>query len=95
MEGKEKDAGLDARPSARLSNKAEHFKSPQAKVNIIDIRQHVIDMDLSNDIMSMLRSEQGPRKMPTMLLYDAAGLQIFEEVGTSELLDHAGGTYCN
>lgn len=85
----ENNPGLDARPSpARLSNKADlSTKSSPPQINIIDIRQHVIDMDLSNDIMSMLKPETGPKKMPTMLLYDEAGLQIFEEVHTSELFD--------
>lgn len=88
----ENNPGLDAWPSpARLSSKADHStKSSPPQIDIIDIRQHVIDMDLSNDIKSMLKPENGPKKMPTMLLYDEAGLQIFEEVGTSELPDHAG-----
>ena len=87
----ENNPGLDARPSAaRLLKKAEHSThSPPPRVDIIDIRRHVIDMDLSNDIASMLKPEHGPKKMPTMLLYDAAGLQIFEEVGTSERPDRA------
>lgn len=88
----EKNPGLDARPSpAGLSSKADHStKSSPPQIDIIDIRQHVIDMDLSNDIKSMLKPKRGPKEMPTMLLYDEAGLQIFEEVGTSELLSHTG-----
>lgn len=80
-----------AAPTTRLPSKADHgSKSSHASIDIIDIRHHVIDMDLSNDINLMLRPENGPKMMPTMLLYDAAGLQIFEEVGMSERSDHAG-----
>lgn len=87
----ENNPGHAAQPTTRLPSKADHgSKSSHASIDIIDIRHHVIDMDLSNDIKSMLKPEIGPKKMPTMLLYDAAGLQIFEEVGTSERSDHAG-----
>lgn len=48
--------------------------------HIVDIRQHLFEMDLNNDIMTMLQPERGPKQMPTMLLYDTEGLQIFEEV---------------
>jgi len=56
-------------------------QTTQSTPDILDIRQHLIDMDLSNDIMTMLQPERGPKEMPTMLLYDTEGLQIFEEVG--------------
>lgn len=87
----ENNRGNAAQPTTRLPSKADHAsKTSHASIDIIDIRHHVIDIDLSNDIKSMLKPEIGPKMMPTMLLYDAAGLQIFEEVGTSECSDHAG-----
>lgn len=50
-------------------------------IDIIDIRCDAIEMDLKAEIMSMLKPAKGPRKIPTLLLYDQKGLQIFEKVG--------------
>jgi hypothetical protein len=49
-------------------------------IDIIDIRS-AIEMDLKVEILSMLKPVKGPKKMPTLLLYDERGLQIFEKVG--------------
>lgn len=50
-------------------------------IDIIDIRSDAIEMDLKVEILSMLKPAKGPKKMPTLLLYDERGLQIFEKVG--------------
>lgn len=50
-------------------------------IDIIDIRSDAIEMDLKAEILSMLKPVKGPKKMPTLLLYDEKGLQIFEKVG--------------
>jgi hypothetical protein len=49
-------------------------------IDIIDIRSDAIEKDVKVDILSMLKPENGPKKLPTLLLYDEKGLQIFEEV---------------
>ena len=64
------------KPVANQVNEKKSTSTP----DILDIRQNVIEMDLSNDITSMLQPERGPKQMPTMLLYDTEGLQTFEEV---------------
>lgn len=53
-------------------------------IDIIDIRSDAIEMDLKVEILSMLKPTKGPREMPTLLLYDEKGLQIFEKVGIYE-----------
>lgn len=48
--------------------------------DILDIRQSVVDFDLKEEIHSLLRPDEGPRRLPTLLLYDEKGLQLFEKV---------------
>lgn len=54
-------------------------------IDIIDIRSDAIEMDLKVEILSMLKPAKGPKKMPTLLLYDEKGLQIFEKVGIYDI----------
>lgn len=89
--------GPEDQYSARLNCKATHataHKTPthtttatspkgQSVPDIIDIRQNAIEFDLGRDVMSMLKPDKGPKKLPTLLLYDEKGLQTFEEVGKS------------
>jgi hypothetical protein len=49
-------------------------------IDIIDIRGDAMEMDLGAEILSMLKPEKGPKRLPTLLLYDEKGLQLFEEV---------------
>ncbi|KAL1888185.1 Ergothioneine biosynthesis protein 1 [Sporothrix stenoceras] len=48
--------------------------------NIIDIRQASVEMNLRDEIVSQFCPKKGPRTLPTLLLYDEAGLQLFEEI---------------
>ena len=48
--------------------------------DIIDIRGDHTEIDLKNEVIKLLSPEQGPRKLPTLLLYDKKGLQLFEDV---------------
>lgn len=49
--------------------------------NIIEIRQDREELDLLKDIKSGLRPSNGGRKtLPTLLLYDEAGLKLFEKI---------------
>lgn len=52
-------------------------------IDIIDIRCDAIEVDLKVEILSMLKPAIGPKKLPTLLLYDERGLQIFEKVNLS------------
>lgn len=52
-----------------------------SNVSILDIREEELSFSLLDDIHQMLRPEEGGEKrMPTMLLYDAKGLQLFEDI---------------
>lgn len=53
-------------------------KRPQ--VDIIDIRQARVEINLKEEINKLFRPQEGPRTLPTLLLYDEKGLQLFEEV---------------
>jgi hypothetical protein len=53
---------------------------PHAEIDIIDIRQAAIEFNLKEEIHTLLNPQEGPRSLPTLLLYDERGLQIFEEV---------------
>jgi hypothetical protein len=55
-------------------------------VDIIDIRCDIIEKDVKDDIISLLKSAKGPKKLPTLLLYDEQGLQIFEKVKMSSYI---------
>jgi hypothetical protein len=48
--------------------------------HIVDIRSDAIEVDLKAEILSMLKPAKGTKKLPTLLLYDDAGLQLFEKV---------------
>ncbi|KAI9827237.1 MAG: hypothetical protein M1832_005375 [Thelocarpon impressellum] len=48
---------------------------------IIDIRRSTIEDSILDHMMGMLRPEPGrEKKMPTLLLYDEAGLKLFEKI---------------
>lgn len=69
VEAKSKYLGSKAHPSEHAST-----------VDIIDIRHDAVEINLKDEIMSSLRPQSGPKTMPTLLLYDERGLQLFEEV---------------
>ncbi|KAI9736455.1 MAG: hypothetical protein M1818_006189 [Claussenomyces sp. TS43310] len=49
--------------------------------HIIDIRNgKALEMNLKVEISSKLKPENGPKQLPTLLLYDDKGLQLFEEI---------------
>ena len=47
-------------------------------LDIVDIRGDMPEIDLKEQVVSMLK--QSPRMLPTMLVYNDKGLQLFEEV---------------
>jgi hypothetical protein len=52
-------------------------------LDIIDIRHAAVEINLKAEVLSMFHARDGPRKLPTLLLYDERGLQLFEKVSTS------------
>ena len=52
----------------------------QSQVDIIDIRDGVVQFNLKEEIHRLFRPQEGYRKLPTLLLYDEKGLQLFEDV---------------
>jgi len=52
-----------------------------SNVSIVDIRRGEIAFSILDEMKRMLRPSAGKeKKMPTMLLYDEAGLKLFEEI---------------
>ncbi len=49
-------------------------------LDIIDIRSAAVEVSLKDEILTMFHPKKGPRKLPTLLLYDERGLQLFEDV---------------
>jgi hypothetical protein len=48
-------------------------------LDIIDIRCAAVEINLKDEINTLLKPKDGPRQLPTLLLYDERGLQLFEE----------------
>ncbi len=48
-------------------------------VDIIDIRHDAVELNLKEEILTSLRPQKGPKQLPTLLLYDERGLQLFEQ----------------
>jgi hypothetical protein len=69
-----------------LASKETERMGPVSNIDIIDIRHDAVEVSLKDEILSSLRPEAGPKKLPTLLLYNERGLQIFEEVSiTAEM----------
>lgn len=49
-------------------------------MDIVDIRSAAVESNINDEIHALLKPQAGPRKLPTLLLYNARGLQIFEQV---------------
>ncbi|KAF5018483.1 hypothetical protein F66182_9537 [Fusarium sp. NRRL 66182] len=48
--------------------------------SIIDIRGEHVEINLKDQVASMFNPDDGPRKLPTLLLYNEKGLQLFEDI---------------
>jgi len=73
-----KDAGM---PKLTVASKA----GP----DIIDIRRIEVEINLRAEVLDMFSAKNGPRELPTLLLYDERGLQLFEDVRTPPAAHHA------
>ncbi|KAI0206341.1 DUF323 domain protein [Astrocystis sublimbata] len=49
-------------------------------VDIIDIRRDTVKANLKEEILRLFHTEELPRQLPTLLLYDEKGLQLFEKI---------------
>jgi hypothetical protein len=78
---------VELSPSVKvLASKETKRMGSVSNIDIIDIRHDAVEVSLKDEILSSLRPETGPKKLPTLLLYDERGLQIFEEVSiTAEI----------
>jgi len=77
--------GVSRRSGADIASSAKPLlslhKSPDVpELDIIDIRHDAVEISIKDDILSQLRPESGLKHLPTLLLYDERGLQLFEEV---------------
>ncbi|KAH6605386.1 hypothetical protein Trco_007093 [Trichoderma cornu-damae] len=49
-------------------------------LDIVDIQKARVEIDLKDEILTQMNPEEGPRTLPTLLLYDERGLQLFEDI---------------
>lgn len=56
---------------------------PPSGIQIIDIRRSAVETNVKEDIHTLFNPKKGPRKLPTLLLYDEKGLQLFEKAGAT------------
>ena len=61
-------------------------------IHIVDIRHDAVEISIKDNILSQLRPASGPKSLPTLLLYNERGLQLFEEVGYPTDLPRLGTT---
>lgn len=52
----------------------------RSRIDIIDIRNEKTVSNLKDDVASISEIKNGSRQLPTLLLYDKLGLQLFERV---------------
>lgn len=58
--------------------------APPSGIDILDVRGDQQEINLKQEVLSQFNPEPGvPRKLPTLLLYDEKGLQLFEDVRCS------------
>ncbi|KAI0132334.1 C-type lectin protein [Xylariales sp. AK1849] len=67
-------------PSLKAGKGAAKSPGEHAGMDIIDIRQAAVEINLKEEIHNLFRPQEGPRRMPTLLLYDEKGLQLFEQI---------------
>jgi hypothetical protein len=53
---------------------------PTIHNHIVDIRRGDGDFNLKAEILTSLKPQKGMKSLPTLLLYNERGLQIYEEV---------------
>lgn len=61
-----------------------NLQTTATSLDIIDIRRVAVEINLKAEVLSQFRARDGPRTLPTLLLYDEKGLQLFEKVRLTE-----------
>jgi EasF-like predicted methyltransferase len=59
---------------------AAKAKLGMATMDIIDIRCGHAELNLQKEVERMMNPINGPKELPTLLLYDEKGLQLFEDI---------------
>ncbi|KFA77686.1 hypothetical protein S40288_02694, partial [Stachybotrys chartarum IBT 40288] len=55
--------------------------APPSGIDILDVRGDQQEINLKQEVLSQFNPGPGvPRKLPTLLLYDEKGLQLFEDI---------------
>ena len=70
-------------PAVKESSLLAHAgTAPSATValDIIDIRSNTTEINLKDEVSTMFSGTAAARKLPTLLLYNERGLQLFEDV---------------
>ncbi|KAE8448602.1 Ergothioneine biosynthesis protein 1 [Mollisiaceae sp. DMI_Dod_QoI] len=62
-------------------------------VDIIDIRHDAVELNLKEEILTSLRPQKGPKQLPTLLLYDERGLQLFEQASLRQSITYLDEYY--
>ncbi|WYZ45172.1 hypothetical protein EsH8_VIII_000488 [Colletotrichum jinshuiense] len=72
----------DSFPRADFKTAKQQALQPAARhgLDIIDIQRVAVETNLKDDIISMWNPTNGPRRLPTLLLYNERGLQLFEDI---------------
>ncbi|KAF7564098.1 hypothetical protein G7046_g34 [Stylonectria norvegica] len=65
---------------ASLPVKSAEGKTPHTTLDIIDIRGEHVEINLKEEVVSLFNPATGPRTLPTLLLYNEKGLQLFEDI---------------
>ncbi|TVY15608.1 Ergothioneine biosynthesis protein 1 [Lachnellula arida] len=78
----EHDVALNPKSSHAVKPQKSHAGTSEgtASFDIIDIRHDAVEMNLKDEILGCLKPLSGPKQLPTLLLYDERGLQLFEEI---------------
>lgn len=74
-------SAVEGSPAKALATKGACKMGAGSHIDIIDIRHDAVEVNLKDEILKSLRPESGIKTLPTLLLYNERGLQLFEEVG--------------
>jgi hypothetical protein len=69
-----------ALPNGKLWTETYSKEDKLSKIDIIDIRHDAVEINLREEISKSLDPGAGPKTIPTLVLYDERGLQLFEKV---------------
>lgn len=72
--------GTTKQMGSKYPSSMKRSSSLDVSLDIVDIRRVAVETNLKAEILSMFRAKDGPRRLPTLLLYDERGLQLFESV---------------